>query len=266
MGSAIVGGLLRSRWISPEELAVVERSASAREDLSARFPGITVGGSVPASDAAILAVKPADAEAACRAVAAAGGPPPGSSGPLGPPRRLLSIVAGVTIERLEGWLGPGTAVLRCMPNMPAVIGAGASAVAGGASVDKEDYAWAETILSSLGVVARVPEQLLDAVTGACGSGPAYVFALAEAMISAAVSEGLDAEVSALLVTHTVLGAARLLTEAGEPPGALRARIASPQGTTVAGLAVLEEGGFHCLVERAVAAAAARSRELGRFGH
>ncbi len=251
MGHALVGGLLRSGWAGPSDLAVVEPLDSARADLAERYPGILTTDEAVSCDSAVLAVKPADAEAGCRAVAAAGS------------RRVVSIVAGVSIAQLENWIGPGVAVLRAMPNTPAVLGAAASALAGGSLASEEDYSWAETVLSALGIVARLPEYQLDAVTGLSGSGPAYVFLLAEALVEAGVNEGLDREVSRLLAVQTLLGSARLLAETGESPEVLRARVTSPGGTTAAALRVLEAHGFRSSVLEAVAAAAARSRELGR---
>ena len=150
-----------------------------------------------------------------------------------------------------------------MPNTPALLGAGASALAGGTSASEDDFIWAEGVLSSLGVVARLPEYQLDAVTGLSGSGPAYVFLLAEALVEAGVNEGLDREVSRLFAVQTLLGSARLLAETGDSPEALRAAVTSPGGTTAAALRVLEAHGFRSAVLEAVAAAAIRSRELGR---
>lgn len=252
MGTALVGGLLRSGWVEPGELAVADEREQARHELSHRYEGILISDRPVKADSAVLAVKPHDVERAARALAAAGAPP-----------RVVSIVAGVPIAELQWWLGPDTAVLRAMPNMPAVLGGAASAVAGGSSVGEEDFAWAEAVLSSVGVVARVPEELLDAVTGLSGSGPAYVLALAEAMIEAGVERGLDRAASTLLVTHTLLGTARLLAETGEDASTLRAAVTSPGGTTAAGVRVLEAHGFRSAVMEAVAAAAERSVELGR---
>jgi pyrroline-5-carboxylate reductase len=251
MGHALIGGLLRSDWAVPADLAVVEPLATARKELLERYPGIVATEKAVASESAVLAVKPADAEAGCRTISASGC------------RRVVSIVAGVTIAQLEGWLGHGMAVLRAMPNTPAVLGAGASALAGGESVTENDFMWAEAVLSALGVVARLPEYQLDAVTGLSGSGPAYVFLLAEALVEAGVHEGLDREVSRLLAVQTLLGSARLLVETGESPEVLRAFVTSPGGTTAAALRVLEAHGFRSSVLEAVAAAAHRSRELGR---
>ena len=251
MGHALLGGLLRSGWAAPGELGVVEPLASVRSGLVKRYPGVVVSETGLAAESAVLAVKPADARAGCRTVSDSGC------------RRAISIMAGVKIAQLETWLGRDVAVLRAMPNTPAVLGAGASALAGGTSVTESDFTWAEGVLSSLGVVARLPEYQLDAVTGLSGSGPAYVFLLAEALVDAGVNEGLDREVSRLLAVQTLLGSARLLAETGDSPETLRAAVTSPGGTTAAGLRVLEAHGFRSSVLEAVAAAADRSREISR---
>ncbi|MDA8264868.1 MAG: pyrroline-5-carboxylate reductase [Actinomycetota bacterium] len=250
MGNALVGGLLRSGWVEPGDITIAEQLEGARDDLAGRFPGVVITSAPVVADSAVIAVKPSDAESAVREVAKLRVP------------RVLSIMAGVKVAKLESWLPAGTAVLRAMPNLPAVLGSAASALAGGDSVTESDFAWAEAVLSSFGVVARVSENALDAVTGLSGSGPAYLFLLAEAMIEAGVAQGLDRGVSRLLVTNTVLGSARLLAETGDTPEVLRAAITSPGGTTAAGLGVLERRAFRSAVIDAVAAAAARSRELG----
>jgi len=243
---------MRTGWAGPGDLAVIEARPEARAELVERYPGVVVdAGAIPCGSG-VLAVKPDDAEPAARLLSESGC------------RRVVSIVAGVPIERLESWVGPGVAVLRAMPNTPAVLGVGASGLAGGSHVTEEDFAWAEGVLSALGVVARLPEDQLDAVTGLSGSGPAYVFLLAEALVEAGVLQGLDPEVSRLLAVQTLLGASRLLAETGESPESLRASVTSPWGTTVAALAVLESSGFRTAVIEAVAAAADRSRELGRL--
>jgi pyrroline-5-carboxylate reductase len=251
MGNALISGLLRSGWVKPGDLAIVERLEVARSEIERRYPEVRTVAEPVVADSAVLAVKPGDAEGASRALALTGVP------------RVLSIVAGVTLAQLESWFGPGTAVLRAMPNMPAILGAAASAVAGGARVKEEDFAWGEAVLSAFGVVARVPEGLIDSVTGLSGSGPAYVFLLAEAMVEAGVAEGIDRDVCRLLVTHTLLGSARLLAETGESPETLRAAVTSPGGTTAAGLRVLERHAIRSAVVEAVAAASERARELGR---
>ena len=247
MGEALLGGLLSSGWAAPDELAVVEPVASRREELAARFAGVTVGTEVVGADGAVIAVKPADVAAACRDL---------------PVKRILSIAAGVSVAAIEGAAGEGVAVVRAMPNTPALVGAGAAAIAGGTSAGAADLDWAESILGAVGEVVRVPEKLLDAVTGLSGSGPAYVFLVAEALIDAGVLAGLPRDVSTTLAVQTLLGSARMLAETGETPEALRAAVTSPGGTTAAGLRELEKAGVRSAVLEAVAAAAARSRELG----
>jgi pyrroline-5-carboxylate reductase len=176
--------------------------------------------------------------------------------------RVLSIAAGVSIASLEAAAGQGVAVVRAMPNTAALVGAGAAAMSGGTSADADVLDWAEAILGAVGLVVRVPESSLDAVTGLSGSGPAYVFLVAEALTDAGVLQGLDRATSDALVRQTLLGAARLLAEGSEGPEALRAAVTSPAGTTAAGLRVLEQHAVRAALIDAVAAAAERSRELG----
>ena len=251
MGAALVSGLLASDWAPPDQLLVVEPVAGRRHELAAAHPGLGVAAELDAgAEGAVVAVKPGDVEAACRALKAAGTP------------RVLSIAAGVTLERLESWLGSGTAVIRAMPNTPALVGCGAAAIAPGSAAGEDDLGWAEEILSAVGTVERVPEKLLDAVTGLSGSGPAYVFLVAEALIEAGVANGLPRNVSETLTIQTLLGSSRLLAESGERPEALRAAVTSPGGTTAAGLAALEARAVRSAFMEAVTAATERSKALG----
>lgn len=252
MGEALLAGLVAAGR-APGSLAVVEPDPVRRAELSARFAGVHVGDELVRCDSAVVAVKPPDAPAVCAALA-----------PLGP-QRVLSIAAGVTTSQLEAALGGDVAVVRAMPNTPAQVGAGASAVAPGAHASEADLGWAEELLGSVGVVVRVEEEQLDAVTGLSGSGPAYVFLLVEALIDAGVREGLDPAVAGELVVQTVAGAARLLGASGASgtdAADHRVAVTSPQGTTAAGLAVLEERAVRDAVVAAVAAATERSRQLG----
>lgn len=246
MGEALLGGLLSAAWAQPSELAVVEPIAARREELASRFPGVQVTAEPVAAAGAVVAVKPADVPAACRSLQVG---------------RLLSIAAGVTIAALENAAG-AIPVVRAMPNTPALVGAGAAAITGGSSATDADLTWAEGILGAVGEVVRVPEKLLDAVTGLSGSGPAYVFLVAEALIDAGVLAGLPREVSTALAVQTLLGSARLLSESGETPEVLRAAVTSPGGTTAAGLRELERHGVRAAVLDAVMAATERSRQLG----
>ena len=176
-------------------------------------------------------------------------------------RRILSIAAGVTIRALESAAGSGAAVIRSMPNTPALVRQGASAIAAGSTADERDMIWAEHVLGSVGLVVRVPETQLDAVTGLAGSGPAYLFLVAESLMQAGVDAGLPADVVDRLVRQLLVGSAALLAQ-GEPPSDLRVKVTSPGGTTAAGLRVLDERELRRAFIDAVAAATARSRELG----
>jgi pyrroline-5-carboxylate reductase len=249
MGAALLGGLLAAEWATAAELAVVEVSAPRRAQLVEQFPGVIVLAEVGPCEAALVAVKPGDVEAATAAAVAAGA------------TRILSIAAGVSIARLEAAAG-AAAVVRSMPNTPALVGQGAAAIAGGSRATEDDLAWAEAILGAVGTVVRVPEYQLDAVTGLAGSGPAYVFMMAEALIDAGVLAGLARPTAEALVVQLLVGSAALLADRGDP-AQLRAMVTSPGGTTAAGLRKLEEHGLRAAMLDAVTAATERSRELGR---
>jgi pyrroline-5-carboxylate reductase len=268
MGEALVSGLVRSGGAQPGELTIVETDPIRRSQLADRQPGVGVVSEVGEvtgdrrAGGAVIAVKPSDARAACATIRSAG------------VVRVLSIAAGVTLEALEEWLaapaggaaggtGSAVAVVRAMPNTPALIGAGAAAIAGGRAAGPDDLAWATGILEAVGTVVAVPEAALDAVTGLSGSGPAYIFLLAEALIDAGVLVGLPRPVARQLAVQTLLGSARLLAETGDEAATLRAAVTSPGGTTAAGLRALEAAGVRNAILDAVSAATERSRELGR---
>jgi pyrroline-5-carboxylate reductase len=251
MGSALLGGLIAGGWAPAAELAVTEPDDHRRQALAELHPGVTIEpGPVPA-DGAVLAVKPDVAEAVLRTLSGVGIP------------RVLSIVAGLSSARLEAALAPGTIVVRAMPNTPALIGAGVAGMSGGIAASSADLEWAEGILGSVGSVTRLPERHLDAVTALSGSGPAYVFLVAEAMIEAGVSAGLSREVARELVVGTMLGSARMMAETGDDPAELRAAVTSPGGTTAAAVRTLEFKAVRSAFIEAVAAATERSKQLGR---
>jgi pyrroline-5-carboxylate reductase len=248
MGTALLGGLLAAGW-SPERVSVVEALEARRAELADQFPGVRVVGEPAGGGGAVLAVKPGDVPTAASALAATG------------VERVVSIAAGVRLAALEAALG-AVPVVRAMPNTPALVGAGVTAIAPGAHAGEEDLSWAEEVLGAVSTVVRVAEPLLDAVTGLSGSGPAYVFLVAEALIDAGVLVGLPRDLSTTLAVQTLLGAARLLAETGDTPEALRAAVTSPGGTTAAGLRALEAAGVRSAFLDAVSAATQRSRELG----
>jgi pyrroline-5-carboxylate reductase len=250
MGAALLGGLLASQAVAPAEVAVVEPYAARREQLAGMFPSITITESVPDCAAAVLAVKPPDVPAVAAAAAAAGA------------RRILSVAAGVTTATVAAAAGDGVAVLRTMPNTPALVGEGVSALAGAPGTSEADLAWAERILAGVGLVVRVAEAQLDAVTGLTGSGPAYVFLVAEALMDAGVAAGLPRPLVEQMVPQLLVGSSKLLAERGDPSG-LRAMVTSPGGTTAAGVSVLEDRAVRAALIGAVRAATERSRELGR---
>ena len=251
MGSALLLGLTRRRWADPEELHVCEPDAARRAFLRASVPGVSAGDEPRSGIDAVIAVKPDVVPVILPYLTSAGVP------------RVLSIAAGVRSEAIEAGLPPGTPVVRCMPNTPALVGKCAAAIAAGSAATAEDLRWASGILKSVGTVAAVAEDDLDAVTGLSGSGPAYLFRLAEAMTSAGIDQGLEPDTADALTRQTLLGASTLLTSSEDSPAQLRGNVTSPGGTTAAGLAVLDDADFVDLIGRVVEAAVQRSRELGR---
>ena len=256
MGDALVGGLLSHGW-PDADVVVVETSPARRAELTEA--GRTTVATLPealeklgAADSVgvVIAVKPYDVQAVSREIARSG------------VARALSIAAGITLEDLDEWLQP-VAAIRAMPNTPALVGAAASAISAGHNATPSDIEWAKAVLSSVGTVVELPEPALDAVTGLSGSGPAYVFLIAEALIDAGVLAGLARPVAHDLAVQTLLGSARLLAETGEEPSALRAAVTSPGGTTAAGLRALESAGVRAAILDAVVAAADRAREMGQ---
>jgi pyrroline-5-carboxylate reductase len=187
---------------------------------------------------------------------------PGLSGALPADALLISIAAGISTRIIERSFPDGSRVVRTMPNTPALVGAGASAIAGGTHATDDDLELAETLFRSVGIAVRVPEEQIDAVTGLSGSGPAYVFAMIEALRDAGAREGLPEETALQLASQTVFGAARLLLDEKEAPEVLRDRVTSPGGTTRAGLDALAAAGFADAIMGAVRAATRRSVELG----
>ena len=249
MGAALLGGLLESGAVAGSGVAVVEPYAPRRAELESMFD-VTITDRVPGCSSAVLAVKPPDIPHVAEAAAAAGA------------TRVLSIAAGVTTATIQAAVGVGVAVLRTMPNTPALIGEGVSALSGAPGTTDADLDWAERILSGVGLVVRVAESQLDAVTGLTGSGPAYVFLVAEALMDAGVAAGLPRVTVEQMVAQLLVGSSKLLAERGDPAG-LRAMVTSPGGTTAAGVSVLEDRAVRAAMIGAVQAATERSRQLGQ---
>jgi pyrroline-5-carboxylate reductase len=253
MGAALAGGLLDGGVVDAASLAVVEPSAARRAELAELFPSIEIADEVPACEAAVLAVKPPTIPEVAAAAASAGA------------QRLLSVAAGVTTSTIRSAVGDGPAVMRTMPNTPALVRQGVSALCGAPGTGDDDLAWAESILGAVGLVVRVAESQIDAVTGLTGSGPAYVFLVAEALADAGVTAGLARGVAEQMVTQLLAGSAALLAAEGATSGGaagLRAKVTSPGGTTAAGLRALEQHAVRAAFIEAVEAATERSRELG----
>jgi pyrroline-5-carboxylate reductase len=255
MGAALVGGLLDGGW-EADQIGVAEIDVERRRELEQQLPKVRVVPSpawaVADADVVVVAVKPGDVPATLAAALPA----------LPEHALVLSIAAGVTIKTLEA-CAPGRPVVRAMPNTPALVGLGASAIAPGASATDDHLDLAERLLGAVGIVVRVREHELDAVTGLSGSGPAYVMLVAEALIEAGLLVGLPRPVAAQLVAQTLLGSATLLAQSDDGPEALRAAVTSPGGTTAAGLRALETHAVRAAFVDAVVAATERSRELGR---
>jgi pyrroline-5-carboxylate reductase len=176
---------------------------------------------------------------------------------------LVSIAAGVSTATIQSVLGKYPRLIRVMPNTPALVLEGATAIARSGELDTDDLETAQEIFAAVGRVVVLEEELMDAVTGLSGSGPAYVAIVIESLADGGVKMGLDRVTAMTLATQTVLGAARLIAETGVHPGALKDMVSSPGGTTIAGIAALEEGGIRTTFIRAVERATLRSRELGR---
>ena len=255
MARSLIGGLIK-RGADPSRIRVAEPNEPLRAALAADF-GVQVfteaGEAANGADTWLFAVKPQVMRTVCESLA----PMAQAQRPL-----VVSIAAGITVAQLQRWLGGGVPVVRSMPNTPALLGAGVTGLHASDEVDAAGRERAELLLSAAGPTVWIDaEAKMDAVTGVSGSGPAYVFLLAEAMEAAAVAEGLSAEAARTLVLQTVLGAARMLTESGETPAELRRRVTSPNGTTQAAIETFQAGGFETLVARAVHAATVRGGEL-----
>lgn len=256
MAEALIKGMLAAGTMPPDRVMVSDISAERLEHLRTTYGIIVLKNNREAigePGILVLCVKPQVMEK----VLAELGPAVHEN------TLIISVAAGVTISAIEKALGGPHRVVRVMPNTPALVLAGAAALAPGKNATQADLAAAQEILSSVGRAVVVEERLMDAVTGLSGSGPAYVFTFIEALADAGVEAGLTRQLALELSAQTVLGAAKMVVETKEHPGKLRDMVTSPGGTTIAGLHALEEGNFRATVMNAVVAATARSKELGK---
>lgn len=250
MGSALVEGAIRSGAVAAEDT----RGHDPHGPTAAAFAQATGASLAPSvaelrADTWLLCTKPQHAEAALAAL------PAGDS-------LLISVAAGLGTAWLEARVPAGVRVIRCMPNTPALVGKGAAAFCRGGAATEADAETARRLLGSVGLAVELPESLMDAVTGLSGSGPAFVYIMIEAMADGGVRCGLPRADALKLAAQTVLGAAAMVMETGIHPGALKDMVASPGGTTIAGLAELERLGMRSAFIEAVTAATRRSSELG----
>ncbi|MGA1418724.1 MAG: pyrroline-5-carboxylate reductase [Ilumatobacteraceae bacterium] len=249
MGAALAQGMLRAGH-SESAVSICETSAQRRAELATMFPKLSVVADIPSCREAVIAVKPPDACSAAKSAVSAGA------------ERLISIAAGVRLSALRESCGGSVRIIRAMPNTPATVGRAATAISPSPECTSADRQWATELLSSVGSVFEIPEAMMDAFTGLVGSGPAYLFYVAEALRDAAVAEGFDPQTSGELVTKLLVGSAALLELQPDSAAELRARVTSPNGTTAAGVAALESHRVREAVIAAVRAATRRSKELG----
>ncbi|HVT28577.1 MAG TPA: pyrroline-5-carboxylate reductase [Lacipirellulaceae bacterium] len=257
MATALAQGLVRANIVPGERIIACDPSDDARGAFALAVPDAVIAADnrsdVALADVVVMAVKPQQMGEALGSIGSA----------IGCDALLVSIAAGVTLERLAASLPAGQRIVRVMPNMPCLIGRGVSGFALGKHATKSDAELVTLLLSAVGVAFEVPEKLLDAVTGLSGSGPAFVYSMIECLASGGAAEGLSPELALEMAARTVAGAAELVLQTGEAPAMLRDRVASPGGTTEAGLVVLRERGFNDAVVEAVRAATRRSVELGQ---
>ncbi|HLA84833.1 MAG TPA: pyrroline-5-carboxylate reductase [Thermoguttaceae bacterium] len=258
MATALVQGMVRAGLGAAEDVLAADPSVDARRRFAKATGAQAVDNNqavIDSCDAVVLAVKPQNLEAVLATL----------RGQVDERHLVISILAGVRLATLGEGLGTRARLARVMPNTPCLVGQGASGYCLAPGATAADRALVEQLFGAVGLVVRVDEPLLDAVTGLSGSGPAFVYAMIEALADGGASMGLPRDVATRLAAQTVRGAAEMVLVTGETPGALKDRVASPGGTTVAGLRVLDSAGFPAALSAAVVAAAERSVELGGLG-
>ncbi len=258
IGRALLGGMLRGHEFDPAQVRVTRRSTAALDDLAEQFPGIQTGtdnvAAVEGASVVILAVKPYQAADVLETI----------RGHVGTQALVLSVLAGTTTQTILDALGAEIAVIRAMPNTPALVDEGATAIASGRHAMLHHVELAHEIFGAVGTVDDVPEDLMDAVTGLSGSGPAYIYMVIEALTDGGVKQGLPRPQALRLAAQTVYGAAKLVIETGKHPAILRDEVTTPGGTAIAAVADLEAHGLRTMLINAVATATQRSHELSEL--
>ncbi|MCF8064278.1 MAG: pyrroline-5-carboxylate reductase [Desulfarculaceae bacterium] len=255
MGGALLKGMLAAEVVQAAQVVVAEIDAARAKQLNSELGVATVANPADLSDLdlLILAVKPAYAAQAARDAASA--PRPGSL--------VITLAAGLKLATVAAALPQGQALVRAMPNTPALVGKGVTAICAAPELAPEYLDTAREVFGAVGPVVTVEEKLMDAVTALSGSGPAYVYVMIEALADAGVCQGLDRQTALTLAAHTVAGAAQMVIKTGEHPGVLKDWVTSPGGTTAAGLAELERGGVRGVLYKVIEAATRRGQELGK---
>jgi pyrroline-5-carboxylate reductase len=257
MATALAKGLVASNFTSADSILASDPSPAAREAFSHTTGGRAAHSNlevVRGAEILVLAVKPGHMAEVLAEI----------RGEMQRRHLVISVAAGVPLKTLSAALGSQTRMARVMPNTPCLVGAGASAYALGGTATPEDGHLVARLLATVGIAVELPESLLDAVTGLSGSGPAYVYQVIEALSDGGVFMGLPRDVATRLASQTVLGAAQMVLQTGEAPAVLKDAVASPGGTTIAGLHALEEGGLRAALMNAVRDATLRSRQLGEM--
>ena len=256
MGEALIRGLVNANVVAPEAIWASDVRLERLKELDSQY-GIQLAPDnlevVRQADVVIMAVKPQIMAAVLREIASA----------MTKRKLMISLAAGVSTARIRASLGRDVRLIRVMPNTPALVLEGVTAIAKAEGLEPDDLDVAGEIFSAVGRVVVLDEELLDAVTGLSGSGPAYVAVVIESLADGGVKMGLDRLTAMTLATQTVLGAAKLLLETGMHPGALKDMVSSPGGTSIAGISALEEGGIRTTFIKAVERATTRSKELGQ---
>lgn len=256
MGGALARGLVHAGAMPASGIRLFDTHTAKAEALAADLGAgasatLSSQAAVVGADLVLLAVKPPMIAEVLTEISSA----------LTPAHLIISIAAGIRLEKMEALLSGDIPVIRTMPNTPSLVGKGATALCRGSHATEQHLRLAESLFASVGLSVEVPERLLDAVTGLSGSGPAYVYLMIEAMADGGVKEGLTRDVARLLAAQTVLGAAQMVLSSDQHPAQLKDNVTTPGGTTIAALHVLERAGIRTALIDAIQAAAERSREL-----